>query len=72
MTIIDQARANKDKAEKDITTYTNAYNAAVTNQRSVQTQIYNIEIKVSQISSAINAINTEISKLNDQAGQIKG
>lgn len=42
MTIIDQARANKNKLEKDITLYTNNYNKAVASQRSAQMAVYNI------------------------------
>ena len=42
MTIIDQARANKYKAEKDITQYTNSYNQAVAGQRNSQQAIYSM------------------------------
>ncbi len=71
MTIIDQARANKYKAEKDITQYTNLYNQAVAGQRNSQQAIYSMEVRISQISSAMSNINDEIGKLSTQAGSLK-
>lgn len=59
--IIDQGKANKDKAQTDIYTYTQAYNDAIYAQRSIQNEIINIENKSSQIVSAINnlSVSTE-------------
>ena len=42
LSIIDQARANKDKAQNDIQTYTQAYNDAVNAQRNAQNDIITI------------------------------
>jgi len=39
--IIDQAKSNKDKAQRDIETYTQAYNDAVASQRNAQNDIIN-------------------------------
>lgn len=66
MTIIDQAKANKDKAQNDIQTYTQAYNDAVAAQRKAQNDIITAETKTSQIVSAINALTKNIDDLNNK------
>ena len=53
MTIIDQARANKNKAQSDLSAYTQDYNDAVAKQRAAQNDIVSAELKVKQIESAI-------------------
>lgn len=53
LTIIDQARANKVKAQADLTTYTGRYNDALKAQRAAQEVIISIEIRITQIKSAI-------------------
>lgn len=42
LAIIDQAKANKAQAEQNLVTYSNAYNQAVNNQRTVQNSIITI------------------------------
>lgn len=67
--IIDQAKANKDKAQSDIQTYTQAYNDAVASQRAAQNDIITAENKVSQITSAINSLTTTIDDLRNRITQ---
>lgn len=67
--IIDQARANKDKAQSDIQTYTSAYNDAVAAQRAAQNDIIALESKASQIVSAINNLNITIDDLKNKIAQ---
>jgi hypothetical protein len=69
LSIIDQARANKDKAQRDIQTYTQAYNDAVTAQRAAQNDIIAAETKVSQIVSAINSLTAAIDDLRNKIAQ---
>ena len=64
LSIIDQAKANKDKAQNDIQTYTQAYNDAVAAQRNAQNDIIAAETRSSQIVSAINALTKTIDDLN--------
>jgi len=66
LSIIDQANANKNKAQNDIQTYTQAYNDAVTAQRTAQNDIITIETKSSQIISAINSLNATITDLKNR------
>jgi len=54
--IIDQAKANRDKAQGDIQTYTQAYNDAVSAQRTAQNDIIAAETRVSQITTAITSL----------------
>jgi len=70
--IIDQAKANKDKAQRDIETYTQAYNDAVTAQRNAQNDIISTETKVSQIVSAINSLTSTIDDLRNKINQAAG
>ena len=67
--IIDQARANKDKAQSDIQTYTQAYNDAVTAQRAAQNDIIAAETRVSQIVSAINSLTATVDDLRNKIAQ---
>lgn len=67
--IIDQAKANKDKAQNDILTYTQAYNDAVAAQRGAQNDIMAAETKVSQISSAINSLTATVDDLRNKIAQ---
>lgn len=67
--IIDQAKANRDKAQSDIQTYTQAYNDAVTAQRAAQNDIIAAETKVSQIVSAINSLTATIDDLRNKIAQ---
>jgi uncharacterized coiled-coil DUF342 family protein len=67
--IIDQARANKDKAQSDIQTYTQAYNDAVTAQRTAQNDIIAAETRSSQIVSAINTLSANIDDLKNKIAQ---
>lgn len=57
------------QAQKDIYTYTTAYNQAVANQRAVQNSITTIEINITQISSAISNITMQINNIVNQYGQ---
>lgn len=66
LAIIDQANANKNKAQSDIQTYTQAYNDAVTAQRTAQNDIITIETKSSQIVSALNSLNATITDLKNR------
>lgn len=72
MKIIDQAKANKDKAQSDIQTYTQAYNDAVNAQRSAQNDIISVETKSSQIVSAITSLNATIDDLRNKINQAAG
>ena len=49
LTIIDQTRANKAKAQSDLAAYTQDYNDAINKQRDAQNAIINAELKVKQI-----------------------
>lgn len=71
VTIIDSSRANLKKAESDIRTYTAIYNKNIQSRKDIQQVIMDTEVKISQISSAINNMNAEIANLNGQAGQTK-
>ena len=64
--IIDQAKANKDKAQGDIQTYTQAYNDAVTAQRNAQNDIIAAETRSSQIITAINSLTTNADNYRNQ------
>lgn len=64
--IIDQARANKDKAQNDIQAYTQAYNDAVAVQRNAQNEIIASETKSSQIVTAINSLGTTVDDLRNK------
>ena len=66
MTIIDQANANRNKAQGDIQTFTQAYNDAVTNQRGAQNGILAAETRSAQIVSAINSLTSTISDLSNK------
>lgn len=68
--IIDQAKANKDRAQNDIQTYTQAYNDAVAAQRTAQNDIISAETKVSQIVSAINTLTATVDDLRNKINQI--
>jgi len=61
--IIDQAKANRDKAQGDIQTYTQAYNDAVSAQRNAQNAIITAETRTSQIVSAITTLTGSIDDL---------
>jgi chromosome segregation ATPase len=67
--IIDQANANKNKAQGDIQTYTQAYNDAVTAQRTAQNNIIGAETRSAQIVSAINSLSNTIQDLNNKINQ---
>lgn len=69
LTIIDQANANRNQAQSDIKTYTQAYNDAITNQRAAQNDILAAETRVSQIVSAINNLTNTISDLTNKINQ---
>jgi chromosome segregation ATPase len=64
--IIDQANANRNKAQGDIQNFTQAYNDAVTNQRAAQNAILSAETRSAQIVSAINNLTSTISDLNNK------
>ena len=64
--IIDQANANRNKAQGDIQTFTQAYNDAVTNQRGAQNGILAAETRSAQIVSAINSLTSTISDLSNK------
>lgn len=57
LTIIDQARANKNQAFLDISKYNAALNDAKAKQRDSQTLIVSIQVRIQQISSAIQGID---------------
>lgn len=67
LTIIDQARANRNKAYSEITFYSNSYKEAQAVQRKTQDTIIAINTKVQQIISAINGLNK---KIEDVSGAI--
>lgn len=67
LTIIDQARANKLKAQNDLAKYTQAYNDALKAQKDAQNLIIGAEIKIKQIQSALAGANA---KASDLAGRI--
>lgn len=69
MKIIDQARANRDRAQRDIQAFTQAYNDAVTAQRNAQNDIITTETRVSQIVSAINSLTASIEDLRNRINQ---
>lgn len=54
--------------QSDINKYTNDYNNAVSNQRRAQNDVYDVEVKATQISSAITNINSQISSIQGQIG----
>ena len=66
LTIIDQARANKLKAQNDLARYTQAYNTALKDQRDAQNAIITAEIKVKQIQSALAGANGKIGDLENR------
>ena len=67
--IIDQANANRNKAQGDIQTFTQAYNDAVTNQRAAQNVIIGAETRSAQIVSAINSLTSTISDLTNKINE---
>lgn len=69
ITIIDQARANRDKAQNDIAPYTQAYNDAVAGQRTAQNDIIAAETRVAQITTAISSLTATIDDLRNKINQ---
>lgn len=69
LAIIDQARANRDKAQGDIQLYTSAYNDAVGAQRGSQNAIISAETRVTQITTAITQITSTIDDLRNRIAQ---
>lgn len=69
--IIDQARANKAQAQADLATYTQRYDDAVKRQREAQELIISIEIKITQIRSAINAAQDRLGGINAQIADVQ-
>ena len=69
--IIDQARANKAQAQADLSIYTNRYEAAIKKQRETQEVIISLEIKITQIRSAINAAQDKLAGVNAQIADIQ-
>jgi chromosome segregation ATPase len=67
--IIDQARANKDKAQNDIQAYTQAYNDAVAGQRNAQNDIISIETRTSQIVGAITSLTATVEDLRNRINE---
>lgn len=67
--IIDQARANRDKAQNDIAPYTQAYNDAVAGQRNAQNDIIAAETRVSQITTAITSLTANGDDLRNRINQ---
>ena len=62
MSIIDQARANRNYAQQSLETYIQAYNDALAAQRSAQNAIIAAETKRTQIISAIEGVEGKIAK----------
>ena len=61
--MIDQARANQKKAERDVISLTSAHNAAIANQRRAQNTIISVENRIVQIKSALEGLEDLIDKL---------
>ena len=73
LAIIDQARANRLKAQTDVEYYNKKYIEAQGTQRKTQETIITYQTKIQQITSAINGlstkiegITTDIAKLNNE------
>jgi len=69
ITIIDQARANRDKAQGDIQPYTQAYNDAVAAQRAAQNDVIAAETRVSQITTAITQLTSQTDGLRNRINE---
>lgn len=54
--MIDQARGNKNQAEKDVQYYTKKHNDAIVSQRKAQNTIISVENRIVHIRSAIEGI----------------
>ncbi len=63
LTIIDQARANRNYAKSKLESYVEAYNDALAAQRRAQNEIIATETKRTQIISAIEGVETKIRNL---------
>ena len=63
LTIIDQARANRDYAKSQLDAYVEAYNDALSAQRKAQNAIIAAETKRTQIISAIAGAEGKIAGL---------
>lgn len=66
LAIIDQARANKNQALLDIELYNQALKEAKAKQRQTQEAIIQLEIKIQQITSAINGLTSNANGIQDQ------
>lgn len=71
LTIIDQARANRDYAEKHLEKYIMAYNDALKHQRKTQNEIIAFETRKSQIASAIEGVNSKIEHLKTKIAELE-
>ena len=58
--MIDQARANKKQAERDVQILTQAHNVAILNQQRAQNAIIAVENRIVQIKSATETLEDEI------------
>lgn len=63
MTIIDQARANRNNARSQLQSYAAAYNDALAAQRRAQNNIITLETRRTQITSAIEGVEGKIGDL---------
>ena len=63
LTIIDQARANRNYAKSKLESYVEAYNDALAAQRRAQNEIIAAETKRTQIISAIEGVEAKIKVL---------
>lgn len=70
LTIIDQTRANKAQAQANLQLYTTQYNDALVRQRAAQEAIIAIEIKATQITSAIEGAQGRIGELEKKIAEI--
>lgn len=70
LTIIDQARANKYKAQTDLTTYNQAYNVAIKEQKNAQNTIITAELKIKQIETSIGRVTEKINGLTIKITEI--
>lgn len=70
LAVIDQARANKNKAKNDLDTYTAAFNNAVSRQRNAQETIVGFELRITQIKSAIAGAQDKLNDVNDQINDL--
>lgn len=71
LTIIDQARANRDYAEKHLEKYIMAYNDALSHQRRTQNEIIAYETRKSQIASAIEGVEDKIEHLKTKIAELE-